>query len=66
MAVVVTSLIAVAGTLMGSGLTYMFQRWNVGRAEEFARLDRLRQERMAAFSAFAGAVTDHRQVVPAR
>jgi hypothetical protein len=57
------SAIAVAGTLLGSATTYMFQRFTAGRAEEFARDERLRQERLAAYSAFAGAITALRQKV---
>jgi hypothetical protein len=61
--VLVASLIAVAGTLLGSVTTYFFQRQTVERAERFARQERLRQERMAVYGAFAGAVTDHRRAV---
>ena len=63
MEVLVASLIAVAGTLLGSVTTYLFQRQTVDRAERFARQERLRQERMAVYGAFAGAVTDHRRAV---
>ena len=55
-----TSLVAVAGTLLGSALTYVFQRRTAGRAERFARDERLRQERMSAYSAFAEAVMEYR------
>src|SRR5689334_10935454 len=55
-----TSLVAVAGTLLGSTLTYVFQRRTAGRAEQFARGERLRQERLSAYSAFAEAVMDYR------
>jgi hypothetical protein len=61
--VLVASLIAVVGTLLGSATTYLFQRQTVERAERFARQERLRQERMAVYGAFAGAVTDHRRAV---
>jgi hypothetical protein len=57
------SIVAVAGTLLGSTTTYVFQRLTAGRAEEFARSEQLRQERLAAYSAFAGAVTQLRQAV---
>jgi len=57
------SLIAVAGTLLGSATTYLFQRHSIGRAEVYAREERLRQERMATYSAFAGALTEHRRAV---
>lgn len=48
------SVIAVVGTLLGSTVTYVFQRVNAGRVERFARDERLRQERIAAYSGFAG------------
>jgi hypothetical protein len=59
------SIIAVAGTLLGSTTTYVFQRLTAGHAEEFARNEQLRQERLAAYSAFAGAITELRQGVVA-
>ena len=55
-----TSLVAVAGTLLGSTLTYVFQRRTAGRAERFARDERLRQERVSTYSAFAEAVMAYR------
>jgi hypothetical protein len=57
------SAIAVAGTLLGSTIAYIFQRFNAGRAERFARDERLRQERIATYSAFAGAITELRRGV---
>lgn len=61
-----TSIIAVAGTLAGSGLTYLFGRLTARRSERVARDERLRQERIAAYTAFAGALTDLRQAVITR
>jgi hypothetical protein len=55
-----TSLIAVTGTLLGSVVTYVFQRRTAGRAERFTRDERLRQERLSAYSAFAEAVMEYR------
>jgi hypothetical protein len=55
-----TGLVAVAGTLLGSALTYLFQRRTAGRAERFARDERLRRERISAYSAFAEAVMAYR------
>jgi len=52
-----TSLIAVFGTLLGSLSTYQFQQRTAARAEASAREERLRQERLAACSEFAAAVT---------
>ena len=57
------SLIAVAGTLLGSFSTYWFQQRVARRAEATARQERLRQDRLAACSAFAAAVTDLRRAV---
>jgi hypothetical protein len=57
------SLIAVAGTLLGSLITYRFQRLSTDRAEAFARDERLREERLATYSAFAGAISDLRRAV---
>ena len=62
MAGVLASVIAVVGTLAGTSIGYIFQRRITRRTEAAARDDRLRQERLAACSAFAGAVTDLRRV----
>lgn len=51
-----TALIAVAGTLLGSLLTFAFQRKTANRAEQFSRSERLRQERLSVYSEFAGFV----------
>ncbi|MFG2040428.1 hypothetical protein [Dactylosporangium sp. NPDC048998] len=59
----VAAIIAVAGTLLGSIVTFVFQRVSAQRAERFARDERLRQERLASYSAFAGAITELRQSV---
>jgi len=61
-----TSIIAVAGTLAGSSLTYLFGRLTARRTERVARDERLRQEQIAAYTAFAGAMTDLRQAVISR
>ena len=55
---VLASLIAVAGTLLGSLSTYLFQRRNALRAETVARDERLRQEQLAACSEFAAAISE--------
>jgi len=59
----VNSIIAVCGTLAGSALTYLFARLTARRTEKAAREERLRQERIAAYTAFAGAMTALRQKV---
>lgn len=57
MSAVYASLIAVFGTLLGSLSTYQFQARSAARAEASARGERLRQDRLAACSEFAAAVT---------
>ncbi|MGW5018308.1 hypothetical protein [Streptomyces cacaoi] len=56
-----TSVVAVAGTLLGAVITHAFQRVESRRGEAFARAESLRQERLTTFSAFAGAVEDYRR-----
>jgi len=53
-----TSLIAVSGTLLGSTTSFLFQRRSADRAEGSARAERLRLERLTAYSAYAGAITE--------
>jgi membrane protein YqaA with SNARE-associated domain len=60
---VVASLIAVAGTLLGSSSTYWFQQKVAQRAEAASRQERLRAHRLVACSEFAAAVTDLRRGV---
>ncbi|MFF0505932.1 hypothetical protein ACFYUH_20340 [Streptomyces fimicarius] len=61
MEVVATGLIAVLGTLLGSSLTYLFQRRTAQRAEDFARSERLRQERIDAYCSYGGALANYRR-----
>ncbi|GAA2282386.1 hypothetical protein GCM10010149_28830 [Nonomuraea roseoviolacea subsp. roseoviolacea] len=53
----ITSLIAVVGTLLGATATYIFQARATKQARWEARDERLWQEQLAAYSAFAGAIT---------
>ncbi|MFD0372491.1 hypothetical protein [Streptomyces sp. NPDC059071] len=55
------ALIAVAGTLLGVVATHWFQGRAAQRTASLARTEQLRQERIATYSAFAGAVVDYRQ-----
>ncbi|MFE9875207.1 hypothetical protein [Streptomyces sp. NPDC005784] len=55
------SAIAVLGTLLGSGITLAFQRRTVEKGHEFTRRERLRQERLDAYSAYAGALVNYRR-----
>lgn len=57
MSALYASLIAVFGTLLGSLSTYLFQARSAARAEASARTERLRQDRLAACSEFAAAIT---------
>lgn len=63
MEAVVASVVAVIGTLLGSSVTHVFQRRTTERSEEFARAERLRQERIDAYCAYAGALLDYRRVL---
>jgi hypothetical protein len=63
MSAVLASLIAVAGTLLGSLSTYLFQRRTALHAEAVARTERLRQDRLAACGSYAAAVTEVKRAV---
>jgi len=52
-----TGVIGVAATLLGSFSTYLFQGRTAARAEAFARDERLRQEQLIACSAYAASLT---------
>lgn len=56
-----TSLVAVFATLAGSALAFVFQRHAARQAERFTRNQQLWHERIAAYSAFAAALTDFRR-----
>jgi hypothetical protein len=60
---VLVSLIAVAGTLLGSATTYLFQRRTAAHAEALARRERRRQDRLVACGDFAAAVTEVKRAV---
>jgi hypothetical protein len=59
--IIVTSVVAVVGTLLGSLATHYFQRRNRLDAEHFERSERLRQERVSAYTAFGGALANLRR-----
>ncbi|AZS73645.1 hypothetical protein DDE74_24235 [Streptomyces lydicus] len=63
MEAVVASVVAVLGTLLGSGITHVFQSRSADRSERFARAERLRQERIDAYCAYAGALLEYRRVL---
>ncbi|MBB0242987.1 hypothetical protein FNQ90_02405 [Streptomyces alkaliphilus] len=56
-----TSVVAVAGTLLGVMITHHFQRRAAVRGEEFTRSEALRRERIDCYSAFAGAAEEYRR-----
>ncbi|MFF3287629.1 hypothetical protein [Streptomyces sp. NPDC003023] len=56
-----TAVIAVVGTLLGSAATHFFQRQSAERGAVLARAEQLRQERISAYSSFAGALVDYRR-----
>jgi membrane protein DedA with SNARE-associated domain len=55
---IIASLAAIIGVVLGSLLTYLFQARNARQAQVFARDQQFWQERLAAYSEFAGIVTD--------
>ncbi|MGK5632799.1 hypothetical protein [Streptomyces sp. URMC 123] len=61
MEAVAASVIAVLGTLLGAGVTHVFQRRAMHRTERFTRDEKLRQERLDAYSGYAGALVDYRR-----
>jgi hypothetical protein len=60
---ILTSLIAVLGTLLGSTATHVFQQRTARRAELLARQERLRRERLDAYSGYAGLLVSFRQAM---
>jgi hypothetical protein len=66
MEAVLASVIAVLGTVLGSGVTYVFQRRTTDRSEHFARAENLRHERIDAYCAYAGALLNYRRVLVQR
>jgi len=59
----VTSVVAVVGTLLGSLATHYFQRRNRADAERFSRNERLRQERVSAYTTYGGALVSLRRAL---
>ena len=52
-----------AGTLLGSATTYLFQRRTAAHAETVTRRERLREDRLVACGDFASAVTEVKRAV---
>ncbi|MEU5476478.1 hypothetical protein [Streptomyces mirabilis] len=61
METIIASAIAVLGTLLGSGITLAFQQRTTDRSHRFARREKLRQERLDAYSIYAGALINYRR-----
>ncbi|WNO70323.1 hypothetical protein [Streptomyces sp. AM8-1-1] len=61
MQTIIASAIAVLGTLLGSGITLAFQQRTTDRSHQFTRRENLRQERLDAYSAYAGALVNYRR-----
>ncbi|MFF5372043.1 hypothetical protein [Streptomyces sp. NPDC013187] len=61
METIIASGIAVLGTLLGSGITLAFQQRTADRGHQFTRQEKLRQERLDAYSAYAGALVNYRR-----
>lgn len=66
MASILTALVAIAGTLSGSLVTYLLQKRMSARTEQFARSARLREDRLSAYGEFAKAIMDYRHAEFAR
>ncbi|MCU1648424.1 MAG: hypothetical protein JWN03_8699 [Nocardia sp.] len=60
MSTLLPALIAVAGTLLGAWVTFFFQRSTAERATSQAFAERLRQDRLNAYNAFADAAIEYR------
>ncbi|MGW4743634.1 hypothetical protein ACWEPR_02365 [Streptomyces sp. NPDC004290] len=63
MEVIIASAMAVVGTLLGSGITLAFQRRTADRGHQFTRGEKLRQERLDAYIAYAGALVNYRRAL---
>lgn len=63
MSAIVTSVIAVLGTLLGSTVTHAFQQRSAMRTELSSRQERLRQERLDVYGAYAGLLVEFRQAM---
>lgn len=57
-----TAVIAVLGTLLGSSVTYVFQRRIAERTRHLEDQTRQRQERLDAFASYAGALHNYRRL----
>lgn len=58
---IATGLFAVFGTLLGVLATYWVQKSTVRQQQDLAREESLRQDRVGAYTEFAGALTNYRR-----
>ncbi|MFJ9944681.1 hypothetical protein [Streptomyces erythrochromogenes] len=63
MTAMITSLVAVLGTLLGSVVTHAFQQRSARRTERNALDAQRRQERLDAYGAYAGLLVEFRQAM---
>ncbi|MEU6470699.1 hypothetical protein ABZ927_22970 [Streptomyces massasporeus] len=61
METIIASGIAVLGALLGSGITLAFQHRTIDMSHQFTRREKLRQERLDAYSAYAGSLVNYRR-----
>ncbi|MER5821021.1 hypothetical protein ABT086_01600 [Streptomyces mirabilis] len=61
MATIIASAIAVLGTLLGAGITLAFQQRATDKSHQFTRGERLRQERLDAYSAYGSVMINLRR-----
>ncbi|WP_189039400.1 hypothetical protein [Streptomyces daqingensis] len=66
MQAVLTSLIAVIGTLLGAGASFLIQKRTAERSEQFQREERLRQEQLTSSKDLATALHEYRSAQHAR
>ncbi|RPF21341.1 hypothetical protein [Myceligenerans xiligouense] len=63
MDVIVGGLLAIIASLVGQAVAHRFARRNAAAANQWAREEKLRQERVSAYSEFAGALTTYRRAM---
>ncbi|MFH8797699.1 hypothetical protein [Streptomyces sp. NPDC017941] len=61
-----TTIVAVAGTLLGAIVSGWFQHRAAGRSEKVARTEQNRRDQLEAVTALAVAISDHRAAMWAR
>ncbi|MDX2843248.1 hypothetical protein PV377_30605 [Streptomyces ipomoeae] len=59
----ISTVIAVVGTLLGALVSGLFQHRSAGRTEKVARAEQLRRDQLEAVTALAVAISDHRSAM---